>query len=159
MIARIEVGNGKECDDTCRINRVSRNDLSSRTLLYSSSSSSSSFPSPFFYFFLSTFSATITHRLADRSENTTHPLDIFSRLSLIKASLSSLPETVSCETEREKLVAGTCCTDIRHVFRVRCARALVHERRGGTGGRGIAALLSRYSRICVASRHTISISR
>lgn len=104
--------NEKECDDTYRINL---DDLSSRTLLSSSSSSFS--PSPLFFL---PSRLTITRRLADRSKNT----------FLIEASLS-LPETVSCETEREKLVAGTCCTDIRHVFRVRCARALVHERQRG----------------------------
>lgn len=131
--------NEKECDDTYGINR---DDLSSRTLL------------SFFLILLLPLSLFLD----------SHVGSIEKHRRLLSRPLFT--ETVSCETEREKLVAGTCCTDIRHVFRVRCARALVHERQRGEegggrrgGGGGIAARLSRYSRICVASRHTISISR
>lgn len=103
--------NEKECDDTYGINR---DDLSSRTLL------------SFFLILLLPLSLFLD----------SHVGSIEKHRRLLSRPLFT--ETVSCETEREKLVAGTCCTDIRHVFRVRCARALVHERQRGEegGGRG-----------------------
>lgn len=146
--------NEKECDDTYRINR---DDLSSRTLLSSSSSSSPSPPLPF-----SLLLGSRSH-VGSRIDRKTRRI---LSTSLIEASLS-LPETVSCETEREKLVADTCCTDIRHVFRVRCARALVHEREmgeerweeggGGEGGyrRAIKLLFADLRRV---ASHDIDIA-